>query len=88
MLKHGVNWMAEGLNESIDRILEYLIGQTWVELLEDAPEVMFAQHDITIARDCIINLLANPKNKAMLGSIIELAEAEAEEYSRPDNQGD
>lgn len=48
----------------------------------------YDQHDITIARDGIINLLANPDNKAMLDSIIELAEAEAEEYTRPDNQGD
>lgn len=80
--------MTDALNESIDRILEHLIGQTWVELLEDAPEVMYAQHDITIARDSIINLLSNPDNKAMLDSIIELAEAEAEEYTRPDNQGD
>lgn len=80
--------MTDALNDSIDRILEHLIRQTWVELLEDAPEVMYAQHDITIARDGIINLLANPDNKAMLDSIIELAEAEAEEYTRPDNQGD
>ena len=45
------------LREKISTLLESLIGKTWVELLENAPEVMFAQHDIDIHADLLITLI-------------------------------
>ena len=48
----------EELKEQIKPILEELISQTWVELLDDKPEVMYADHDIEIASNEIMSLLA------------------------------
>ena len=45
------------LREKISTLLESLIGKTWVELLENAPEVMFAQHDIDIHADLILEVI-------------------------------
>ncbi|MFA4917003.1 MAG: hypothetical protein WC560_10080 [Syntrophales bacterium] len=46
------------LRELIDEKLEAFINTTWVELLEDKPEVMYAEHDKEITRNQILSIIA------------------------------
>jgi len=57
----------EKFKEEIKSQLEALIGTTWVELLEDAPEVMYAVHDLEATVEQISSLFNLRLNRLIEG---------------------